>query len=735
MTISRRFFFSCLIILTVPLVLGILLYVELIRTVRANTIEANFALLEQACEATEIRLSELERMSNELNMNSHIQKLMIGSGSMDGKGIYSLLESLDYMPDFSLENELIGSYYVYFRRNDFILTHCSAYLDTERMYDKFFAFEDMDFKQWKETILGAVCNKRFLPVCQVMTDWNYVLRIPYLQTLYLNETGEPAGQAVFLLNVDCITNLLSVHGDIQGSFVSIYDEHGQRITSSGDIPILPGPDKTDLNRSCFEAEYAGESYLISQVTSAEHGWTYLSGVPLDALMEQAASVRNILIIYALAALVLGIAISVSLAYRNSLPLKRLVNGLISSRDQLHQMYLKQKEIMRSAFLIRLLNQEFHNSEEIGQQLDHCGIDFGGECYAAVLVWLDADNELEGLDYARTVLADLVERNSDDEIRQLYTTLGPSEMLLLIGGNGRRPGDYRLLLKSYYQKLKDGYNISAVFYVGDVCHDLFQVQTSFAQAKQLYDFRIDTNSFLVEYSESKTGISLNNTEADLDKKLYALVYAGDSSAINLILDGICRDKLPVMSILNIRLMIGRLDSILVDICTSLPCCRQEEYERIRELLTEIIDCYPPEKAFELMKEAFAIFCRSIAKSKKSHNEELIKKIKEYLEQSYTDCNLCLSSAAVQFGITEQYLSNFFKEQTGENFSAYVEALRIDRASGLLKSGGGSMSVESIALQVGYNNVNSFRRAYKKIMGCSPSEFRSRQAGRPEGDEDE
>ena len=77
-------------------------------------------------------------------------------------------------------------------------------------------------------------------------------------------------------------------------------------------------------------------------------------------------------------------------------------------------------------------------------------------------------------------------------------------------------------------------------------------------------------------------------------------------------------------------------------------------------------------------------------------------------------------ASTFSITESYLSFFFKEQTGENFSGYVETVRITHAVELLRTT--EMSIADVAAAVGYNSDKTFRRVFKKAKGISPSDYR-------------
>lgn len=77
-------------------------------------------------------------------------------------------------------------------------------------------------------------------------------------------------------------------------------------------------------------------------------------------------------------------------------------------------------------------------------------------------------------------------------------------------------------------------------------------------------------------------------------------------------------------------------------------------------------------------------------------------------------------AEHFGFSESYFSIIFKEIMGEPYSAYLEKLRLSRAETLLRST--PRSVEEIAQAVGYNNSTTFRRAFKRVTGISPTQLR-------------
>jgi len=108
-----------------------------------------------------------------------------------------------------------------------------------------------------------------------------------------------------------------------------------------------------------------------------------------------------------------------------------------------------------------------------------------------------------------------------------------------------------------------------------------------------------------------------------------------------------------------------------------------------------------------------------------DHEPIRSVQQYVLAHFRDPHLALSTVAHHFGLTETYLSQLFKEQTGVNYSAFLEQMRVEEARRLLL--GSDLSVSAVAMRVGYQINSTFYRAFRRIYGVSPSAFRSQTRG--------
>lgn len=84
------------------------------------------------------------------------------------------------------------------------------------------------------------------------------------------------------------------------------------------------------------------------------------------------------------------------------------------------------------------------------------------------------------------------------------------------------------------------------------------------------------------------------------------------------------------------------------------------------------------------------------------------------------SLSLRSVADYLGISENYLSSVFKSDLKENFSSYVERVRVCQAVHEIEKG--TMTLNDIAQAVGYTNDQTLRRAVKRVTGKTPTEIR-------------
>ncbi len=103
-------------------------------------------------------------------------------------------------------------------------------------------------------------------------------------------------------------------------------------------------------------------------------------------------------------------------------------------------------------------------------------------------------------------------------------------------------------------------------------------------------------------------------------------------------------------------------------------------------------------------------------KKGKSANLVGKILSYAHDNLNG-DLSLETLSRQFGYTREHLSRLIHSHLKEHWNSYVSRIRAIRVHELLKNTDG-LTVMEIALSCGFENANTFYRAYKKAFGETP-----------------
>ncbi len=135
----------------------------------------------------------------------------------------------------------------------------------------------------------------------------------------------------------------------------------------------------------------------------------------------------------------------------------------------------------------------------------------------------------------------------------------------------------------------------------------------------------------------------------------------------------------------------------------------------------------EAIVNLLLELFIIIHRSFSsctdtdkRIKSSAQDRIISKVIFYIDKNYQK-PLNLATLSEHVFRSSYHLSHIFKDVTGFNFKEYLINKRIMKAKNLLESEL-DIKVISVAEDVGFSNLSTFNRDFKRLTGISPSEYR-------------
>lgn len=188
---------------------------------------------------------------------------------------------------------------------------------------------------------------------------------------------------------------------------------------------------------------------------------------------------------------------------------------------------------------------------------------------------------------------------------------------------------------------------------------------------------------------------------LDMKHFSIIFCleGLANYNSSITEAIKKTSSMVKNYFNVTFFtsIGRPYNCLLSLCES-----YQEARKISSFLT---------------KEKDIIFYEDFLADSSSKNAFVIH-VKKYIKDHIGE-RLTLNHVAEVFEISPNYLSSLFKKYNDIGFSEYISQMKISKAKSLMDNH--NLKIYEIADQLGFDSAFYFSKVFKKVEGCSPSEY--------------
>lgn len=104
---------------------------------------------------------------------------------------------------------------------------------------------------------------------------------------------------------------------------------------------------------------------------------------------------------------------------------------------------------------------------------------------------------------------------------------------------------------------------------------------------------------------------------------------------------------------------------------------------------------------------------------ANSNKRVGEIMDFIQKNYTNTDLNIVYVAEHFNLTPAYLSRIFKKETGIGPAEYLQSIRLEAAKDLLTTS--DLTIREISEIVGYQYVLTMNRAFKKMLGITPSQY--------------
>lgn len=441
-----------------------------------------------------------------------------------------------------------------------------------------------------------------------------------------------------------------------------------------------------------------------------------------------ASLRPIQIyifLFALLALAVGVAAALLMAYRNTLPMRRLASrlaGVLHPKEGDRDIY---QTIERTVSGLNMSLEHFSGKlDDMRHILRHNQLDAvlhgydvsGGESLLPQTgrILLLSIGRAPRPDTDVTLVSALNLMRSALPADALCHVIHPRHIaaVLPVPGLAQDPAELKRILQPIRKQIVSLAGNEVRVAVSPVYESLEAVSDLYwTLCNRVASSAFDANEicFLPEQQAAPTGLSLPQLH-----RLHNMVVSGAEQDVRAFF---ASEVYPLTESLD-RVQGMRLFYALAAIAHT--TAQQADAPLQSAAYNERISMQPQLAA---LLEGIVQVTRHVQDTRRQHDEQTRRAIHRYLDDHYTDSTLCLAMVADHFGLSQKYASTFIKEQTGLHYSEYVEKLRLDNAVALLRAS--TLTMQQVAQAIGFSSLNTFYKAFKRAYGVSPSAWRAQE----------
>ncbi|SDE45015.1 Helix-turn-helix domain-containing protein [Paenibacillus sp. UNCCL117] len=614
---------------------------------------------------------------------------------------------------------------VFHSKPDGLIIERGTSTNADSMFGVFYASKEYPLEFWKRQF-DETYAVRIFPATAIT---NYTNRLSpqelgdKLPIIFRNSNSPNIYMAVFL---DLDKMYQAFHQSLYDDFI-VYDDQGQTIYKSANREPFLSYEELRANENGDAFIRDEKYYFVKQGQGT--GFSYVYRVPVEQIASQTR--LNITLIGAVvAAITLSIVFAFLFSAQINNPLKKMIESIRHRNDKApHRSSIKE---------FNIISDEIHVNQLIRQQLsfinrlkairsndqDSINLDFTNKTFVFVLYQIkpfQTDESMQALFqkwlyYIKTFIDSKLNPAYPDS---LTFQMERDQILSLIFIRERAELDELLLQMKHVLDHDREYGIVTIA-VSSAYTDSSDLTAAYEEVQDLVGERqlINETQIITERAAKQTAVGFS---PDQDKEFEANLKEGNAAQLTALMERLFtrwhgKNLTAAMLQRFAESFVGKIRS------ATLPF--QVEPERLEVILEgaeeKIQRCNTAQELEELLLGWVTATAEAV-QDKKEEKYPVTTFVMEYINEHLTE-EIYLDVLAEKLKMSSGYLSTYFKSKTGKNIVDYINETRIEKATELL--GDSRIKIHDAAKAVGYQNITSFNRMFKKYKGLTPSEYRKR-----------
>ena len=686
---------------------------------KQKNVEESLVRISQKTEA-------IESTAYSIAVNSFVKEYVALKSKTIPNSYFLRMKSL--LADYVLAPEIINITF-FDGNNDKIITPLVMYSNPVNYYTAAYKYIDMSPEEGFERVKNIPSGNRYMTNTGVLYEGNrfnvieYVISVPIIYQNAVDRLIVAVDADRLISNFDeIICNSGEIYLYKNGKMIYNNSDKYKEITESA------------KSRNLIKINCNGEDFYVMKTAVSGNGWEARVAIPSDCIQMNLTYKKIIPIIIILLTNFLSLILCVVFTRKNEKNISEFISLLkindeeikyvshdivrghiekiVSENDQYKEKLNDDEKLKKRNIIGNVINNSYSDSGELYAEMNSIGLDWNYSSYAIV-------NIHYGSDY-KTVLCDgvtvreFVKKLLDHTVKEKFELHDISAksvvLILMFSVTSGLDEIISQIVENIKAEITFKYGIDIDITAGSSVPNLMNLHKSYEQSVEVQRYNETFAKKVSTYYEI----------ADIEELYYYPVKL-DEQFINCILTGRTEEAKNIILKVYNENFDGGNPSI-----SAANAIRERIINNLRFLgkrcgvSKEVIDeLYNLSNIGMFFDRIYKMIDEMCIEKKDSRNEVPLK-IMNYVKENYSDQTISLKKISLVFGLSENYISAVFKEAYNSNLSNVIEELRIKKACEFIKNT--NMKMNEIAECVGYANDTSFRRAFKRVTGVSPSEFK-------------
>lgn len=647
-------------------------------------------------------------------------------------------------------NEGVHSAYFYLHGADYIISSDAGITPLTR-------YENIEWTEQvlaKKTGIAGIWQARVADGGEMLIS--YVLPLSRLSTstkgtLVVNFNEAQIAQFMDLSATDDASNTI-VNLD-NGLIISHHDKELLE-KNAREIPVISHIVQDNSEQGFLFEEQHGERFLYTWKRSQQFNWIYISQSSMDKLMAQTGSVQQKMIIFTIIIILAGTVLTVLVATWVSKPVRQLV-GAIRIRNNFAESAKNELAFLDSAFRRMQEEEEKLNQLVADHEQDACSLVvhhllrgdmlkssqqalvqemFPHRYYKIAVISIDhyskyvSKTSPEARSYHRYAFLSSCESSILPYFHAKSVYYGEDKFVMLLNFehvdkqvHAQIPEQYiDKQLTIVQQQALAWFGHTATIGLSHIIEAEEELPPTLIEAMELIKHRmIEGNGRIIHWREQLQHNKKYIYPLNSERRIINFIDTNNIESIVVELEDIQRqiEATNNISYDNIVFIYNQLVGVTIKHLNEINVNTSAIFINKGNIYSAIAAMDTLDELTAYLKHFYYEIGEYLCI--KGNEVNYLELIFDYLDKHYNE-DIVFEDMAREIGISYSYMRKLVYEGTGKSLIDYMNHKRIQMAKQLLIST--PLNVSKIATEVGYNNIQSFNRFFRKYEGITPSSYK-------------